>query len=89
MDTSPDRRVDRTDRRARAKLAAGAKLLIRERLLTEKEQQAKTEFEVEMNGEGAATDLVSRSVARETPIRPTVPGSSETHPVPAIQNVTR
>lgn len=64
MDTSQIGGVDRTDRRTRAKLAAGAKLLIRERLLTEKEQQAKTEFEVEMNGEGAATDLVSRSVAR-------------------------
>ena len=64
MDTSQIGGVDRTDRRTRAKLAAGAKLLIRERLLTEKEQQAKTEFEVEMIGEGAATDLVSRSVAR-------------------------
>ncbi len=65
MDTSQIGGVDRTNRKTRATLAKGAKLLIRERLLTEGEQQAYTDFEVVMDGEGASTDLVSRSVARD------------------------
>ncbi len=64
MDTSQIGGVDKTTRKTTAALGSGAKLLIRERLLTEKDQEAHTEFEVCMNGEGAATDLVSRSVAR-------------------------
>ena len=65
MDTSQIGGVDRTNRKTRATLAKGAKLLIRERLLTEGEQKAYTDFEVVMDGEGASTDLVSRSVARD------------------------
>ncbi len=56
--------VDRTFRKTSAVLEKGAKLLIRERILTEGTQEAETEFEVRMEGEGASTDLVSRSVAR-------------------------
>ncbi len=56
--------VDQTLRQTKAALAAGARLLIRERILTAREQTARTEFEVEINGEGAGVDLISRSVAR-------------------------
>ncbi len=45
--------------------AVGAKLLIRERILTEKDQTARTEFCVELNGKDSGVDLISRSVARE------------------------
>ena len=42
-----------------------AKLVIRERACSPRgQQQAYTDFEVVMDGEGASTDLVSRSVAR-------------------------
>ncbi len=57
--------VDRTDRVTEAKLAQGARLLVRERLLTEGEQQAVTSFDVEINGPGAGCDLISRSVAKD------------------------
>lgn len=57
--------VDRTDRRTEAKLAQDARLLVRERLLTEGEQQAATSFDVEINGPGAGCDLISRSVAKD------------------------
>lgn len=57
--------VDRTDRVTEAKLAQGARLLVRERLLTEGEQQAATSFDVEINGPGAGCDLISRSVAKD------------------------
>lgn len=64
MDTAQLGGVDRADRRTKAVLGAGARLVIRERLLTEGQQQAKSDFVVQMDGEGAAVDLVSRSVAR-------------------------
>ena len=46
-------------------LEKGGKLLIRERILTEHSQQARTEFKVELNGEGSGADIISRSVARD------------------------
>ncbi|MFQ6830166.1 MAG: SufB/SufD family protein, partial [Acutalibacter sp.] len=64
MDTSQIGGVDRTTRKTKATLGEKAKLVIRERLLTEGQQQAYTDFEVVMDGEGSSTDLVSRSVAR-------------------------
>jgi len=64
MDTAQLGGVDHADRKTKAVLGAGARLVIRERLLTEGQQQARSDFVVQMNGEGAAVDLVSRSVAR-------------------------
>ena len=59
------RGVDSTDRRTMAELAAGASLVVRERLLTHGEQRAQSFYEVKLNGAGAKADVVSRSVARE------------------------
>ena len=64
MDTSQIGGGGRPTRTTKATLGPKAKLVIRERLLTEADQQAHTDFEVTMNGEGSSTDLVSRSVAR-------------------------
>ena len=65
MDSSQLGGVDHTKRVTRAVVGKNAKLLIRERILTEKEQFAETDFDVEMNGEGSGVDLISRSVARD------------------------
>ncbi len=65
MDTSQIGGVDMTTRRTNAVLDAGARLTIREHLLTEGEEVAKTDFSVSMDGEDAAVDLVSRSVAKD------------------------
>ena len=65
MDTAQIGGVDRTLRQTKGKVGRGAKLLIRERILTEKEQTARTEFSVELDGEGSGVDLVSRSVAKD------------------------
>lgn len=65
MDTSQIGGVDRTLRKTKAVVGRGARLTIREHLLTQKEQTADTQFEVELNGEGAGADIVSRSVARD------------------------
>ncbi len=57
--------VDDTDRTTTAELAAGAKLVVRERLMTHGQQRAISSYVVNLNGEGSSADVVSRSVARD------------------------
>ena len=58
--------VDSTDRMTIAELKAGAKLLVKERLMTHGSQTAVSGYKVSLNGEGSTADVVSRSVARDT-----------------------
>ena len=64
MDTIQIGGVDLTKRSTKAVLGARAKLIIHERIMTDGEEQASTDFEVEMQGEDSGVDLVSRSVAK-------------------------
>lgn len=57
--------VDSTKRTTVAELAAGAKLVVRERLLTHGSQYAESGYTVKLNGDDSSTDLVSRSVAKD------------------------
>ncbi len=57
--------VDDTNRMTTAQLKKGAKLLVRERLMTHGSQNAVSTYVVELNGEGCSADVVSRSVARD------------------------
>lgn len=57
--------VDSTDRKTVAELKAGAKLVVKERLMTHGEQTAVSGYQVDLNGPGATADVVSRSVARD------------------------
>ena len=57
--------VDDTERTTTAKLAAGAKLVVRERLMTHGSQRAISTYVVDLDGEGSSADIVSRSVARD------------------------
>ena len=57
--------VDSTERTTAAELKKGAKLIVRERLMTHGEQRALSVYRVELNGEGASADVVSRSIARD------------------------
>ncbi len=58
--------VDDTERTTTAELDAGAKLVVRERLMTHGEQRAISIYEVNLNGAGSSADVVSRSVAKDT-----------------------
>ena len=58
--------VDDTNRTTKAELAAGARLVVRERLMTYGEQNAISTYTVDLNGDGSSADVVSRSVARDT-----------------------
>ena len=64
MDTLQISGVTSTNRLTTAKLGAGAKLVIRERLLTDDDETAKSDFMVSLDGEDSGVDLVSRSVAK-------------------------
>ena len=57
--------VDDTNRTTNADLAAGAKLVVRERLMTHGVQNAYSKYVVNLNGAGSSADVVSRSVARD------------------------
>ncbi len=57
--------VDRTYRKTSGKLAKDAKLVIKENILTEKDQTAETIFDVDLDGEDSGVDLISRSVAKD------------------------
>lgn len=64
MDTVQLGGVGQTLRKTRAQLQQGARLVIRERLLTDGDERAQTDFEVELNGADSGVDLISRSVAK-------------------------
>ena len=57
--------VDDTTRTTTATLAAGASLVVRERLMTHGDQNAISIYKVDLNGEGSSADIVSRSVAKD------------------------
>ena len=57
--------VDSTYRKSVASLAANAELVVHERLMTHGAQTAVSEYQVNLDGEGASTNVVSRSVARD------------------------
>ena len=78
--------VDSTNRTNLAKLAAGAKMIVRERLLTHGDQEAESTYIVELNGDDSSADVVSRSVAKDPPSRPLTPRSLETPSAAAIRS---
>ncbi|MGN1136715.1 MAG: SufB/SufD family protein [Oscillospiraceae bacterium] len=57
--------VDSTKRTTTAKLDKGAKLVVRERLMTHGNQYAESTYNTELNGENSGADIVSRSVAKD------------------------
>lgn len=65
METVQIKGVDSTKRLTSAQVAAGASLIIKEKLMTHGSQCAETDFTVDMAGEGGSVNLISRSVARD------------------------
>lgn len=64
METVQIKGVDSTKRVTRAVIEKNASLVIREKIMTHGKQYAKTDFTVDMNGEGSSANVVSRSVAK-------------------------
>lgn len=65
METSQIGGVTDSKRVTNGVIKEGGRLVIHERLLTEKEQKAYSEFSVDMIGDDSSVDLVSRSVAKD------------------------
>lgn len=80
MDTVQLRGVDHSRRKTKAELEARAKIMIRERIMTDGEETAETDFSVILRGEDSGADLISRSVAR---------GNSRQHFISQIHGTTR
>ena len=65
METTQIAGVDDTIRKTSGDLAAGASLVIREKIMTTGDQRAVTDFDVDLNGDGCSANVVSRSVAKD------------------------
>lgn len=61
--------VDNTHRITKAELAEGATMIVHERLMTHGSQSATSVYEVELQGDGSSTDVISRSVARDSSLQ--------------------
>lgn len=65
MDTAQIKGVDSTDRLTKVKLAKGATMKVMERLMTHGTQRAESRFIVDLDGEDAGANIISRSVAKD------------------------
>uniref|UniRef100_UPI0040576DE8 SufB/SufD family protein n=1 Tax=Agathobacter sp. TaxID=2021311 RepID=UPI0040576DE8 len=65
METVQIKGIDSTNRITRGDLAEGAVLEVSEKIMTHGKQFARTDFSVDLNGDGCSANVVSRSVARD------------------------
>ena len=66
LETTQIKGVDSTERENYIELAENAKLFVTEKLMTDEEQTAVSNMEVELNGENSSARIVSRSVGKGT-----------------------
>lgn len=66
METTQIGGIDSTERITTASVGDNATLVIKEKLLTNNNQFAKTDFTVDLEGENSGANLISRSVAKDT-----------------------
>ncbi len=64
MESTQIKGVDSTIRDTKADLKAGARLVIKEKIMTHGQQIAETNFEVDLAGEDSSANVISRSVAK-------------------------
>lgn len=65
MELAQIRGIDSTNRKTESTLAKGATLIVKEKIMTHGDQDAKTSFTVTLEGEDSTANVVSRSVAKE------------------------
>lgn len=65
METTQIKGIDSTNRTTKAQLKAGANFIVKEKLYTHGTQTADTDFVIDMDGENARADIMSRSVAAD------------------------
>lgn len=87
LDTAQIKGVDSTVRETNVELGKDAKLYVTERLMTDGEQKAESNIEVQLNGEDSSAQIVSRSVGKETRSRPSIRMPSATANARLISSV--
>ena len=65
METTQIKGIDSTIRNTSAVVGKGATLIVKEKIMTHGKQYAETVFNVDLNGEGSSTNVISRSVAKD------------------------
>ena len=65
METTQIKGIDSTIRNTSAVVGKGATLIVKEKIMTHGRQHAETVFNVDLNGEGSSTNVISRSVAKD------------------------
>lgn len=65
LDTSQIKGVDSTKRETQVDMGKNTKLFVVEKLMTHGDQDAESNMEIRLNGEGSSAQIVSRSVAKE------------------------
>lgn len=58
--------VDATDRITKGKVGDNGTLIVKEKIMTSGSQNARTEFNVDLDGKGSSTNVISRSVAKDS-----------------------
>jgi Fe-S cluster assembly scaffold protein SufB len=69
METTQIKGINSTVRHTTAKLAAGATLIVKEKIMTHGTQLAETDFVVDLDGDGSSTNVISRSVAKDESVQ--------------------
>lgn len=65
METTQIKGIDSTNRVTRATVGDNGTLVIKEKIMTHKNQRATTDFSVDLNGEKSGANVISRSVAKD------------------------
>ena len=65
LDTSQIKGVDSTKRETEVSMGRNSKLFVVEKLMTHGEQEAESNMNIHLNGEGSSAQIISRSVAKE------------------------
>ena len=66
METTQIKGIDSTNRVTRATVGDNGTLVIKEKIMTHKNQRATTDFSVDLNGEKSGANVISRSVAKDS-----------------------
>ncbi|MGN0974676.1 MAG: SufB/SufD family protein [Gemmiger sp.] len=69
METTQIAGIDDTLRQTTGDLAAGASLVIHDKIMTTGVQHATAQFDVDLNGDGASANVISRSVAKDSSVQ--------------------
>ena len=82
METTQIKGINSTERKTRAKIADGATLIIKEKVMTAGTQHSYSDFDVDLDGDDCSCNVISRSVAKDSSaqlLKTNVKGNAKCH----------